>query len=483
MSTGEILVLPWMKADSALPFMYSRADRGMSGIGGPAPVTNGGTAMLVMRNFGYLGLHSVVNSKSTLKRDRLVDFTGEIQLRRKAEAESNEGELHRPPSFADNAVVVPEWRKTFISEATANGGRNTPSRVKSSPTDTCSSPLYAQELSSLPLHPKPSKLPLSGVSKSKRGRAASSGHDVEPSYHTSFCNQLLCQPKVLYNCPKGNIVVKVELRELEWKDEFGAYFAHLPQSGSAIHNPRRGPFLVSGAFTSCSSRCENPKFLDEFKVKLPLLLAYSNEDEKSRHISLFFTVYKLSFSTRKKWARKLRGSKKFGQKADEIAGDLVGETSGETDWAGNCQSIQLACGHLPIAADSSLISNGNHELKLGSIARYPRQEVCEKLQISRATLIVSELSESSKVGYSTDTGRIENDEVTDSESVGSGHVLVDSASATSGTDSIGRSDTTDDRKHKLARPKSGLEPLSLQVWTHAGFSICFSACADHFHCL
>jgi hypothetical protein len=438
----------------------------MSGVGGPAPVTNGGTAMLVMRNFGYLGLHSVVHSKSTLARDRLVDFTGELQLRRRQESESNEEKSFLPLAPADDTCVVPEWHKDFISEATVHGGRNihnSASQVDSSAIEARRSPLYAQELSPLLLHSVPSKFPLTGVSKLQRGRGTSSGYDIEPYYHTIFCNQLLCQPKVLHNCPKGNIVVKVELRELEWNAEFSAYFAHVPQSGSAIHNPRRGPFLVPGVFTSCSSRCLDPKFLEEFKVKLPLVLAGCNEDEKTRNLSLFFTVYKLSFSTRKKWARRLRGTKRNGQKADEIAGDLVGETSGETDSSGNCQLIQLACGHLPIAFDSSLIGNGNHEVKLASIARYPRQELCEKGVMSRSTLVVSDLADSGKGGYGTDGGRIDNDEATDTESVNSGHVLTDSASATSGTGSICRSDTTDDRKQRHARHKSGSEPISLQV--------------------
>jgi hypothetical protein len=39
-------------------FLFStRADHKAAGTGDPAPVTNGGTAMLVMRHFGYLGLH------------------------------------------------------------------------------------------------------------------------------------------------------------------------------------------------------------------------------------------------------------------------------------------------------------------------------------------------------------------------------------------------------------------------------------------
>jgi hypothetical protein len=83
--------------------------------------------------------------------------------------------------------------------------------------------------------------------------------------------------------------------------------------------------------------------------------------------------------------------------------------------------------------------------------------------MSRSTLIVSDLADSGKGGYGTDGGRIDNDEATDSESVNSGHLLTDSASATSGTGSISRSDTTDDRKQRHGRHKSGSEPISLQV--------------------
>ena len=77
-----------------------RADHRASGIAGPAAVTNGGTAMLVMRNFGYLGLHSVVHSRSSLARDRLVDFTGEVQVRRREteEVKEEEEELQRSES-------------------------------------------------------------------------------------------------------------------------------------------------------------------------------------------------------------------------------------------------------------------------------------------------------------------------------------------------------------------------------------------------
>jgi len=55
--------------------------------------------MLVMRNFGYLGLHSAVFSKGSLARDRLVDFSGELQIRRE---EDDHDEDNGPPCIVED---------------------------------------------------------------------------------------------------------------------------------------------------------------------------------------------------------------------------------------------------------------------------------------------------------------------------------------------------------------------------------------------
>jgi hypothetical protein len=82
--------------DHIMVMLHPRAEFSGSGTK-PAELTKGGSAMLVMRNFGYLGLQSVVNMKSSLARDRLVDFTGEFQLRRKkAQEEAEEGYVASP---------------------------------------------------------------------------------------------------------------------------------------------------------------------------------------------------------------------------------------------------------------------------------------------------------------------------------------------------------------------------------------------------
>jgi hypothetical protein len=412
--------------DHIMVMLYPRADHRASGIGGPAPVTNGGTAMLVMRNFGYLGLHEVVNSKSSLARDRLVDFTGEMQLRRRENEENTN-------------TLVPAWQSEYIAEPTTDGGR---------PKQVLNSSNYAQELAPVPLLTaplgRPSGTPLS-VPKS-RIRGHSSGEDIEPYFHTTFCNELLCHPRLLHNCQKGNIVVKVEMREIEWNSEYGAYFAHLPTFGPVVHNLRRGPFLVQDAYTSCSARCADPHFLDEFKMKLPLVLG-KNE---SRSVSIFFTVYRLSFSSRKKWGLRLLGRKRSSRKVDEITGDIAGESNVV---AGNdCQLIQLGCGFIPLEKKQSLLHNGNHDVKISYVAKHPLPEFCNKQEISSETLIVSDFA-----AGKGDVGGGDDSINEDCESQSSDRYLVDTASATSISDrDTVISETMEDSKTKQHKRQAGM---------------------------
>jgi len=171
-------------------------------------------------------------------------------------------------------MKLPGWHPRFVAEPTAHGGRNCIDEV-SSEVKGSTSHLYAQELASLPLQPVPSASRVS-TSGGKPGfpRPRLHGDDIEPFYHLSFCNELLFHPRLLHNCPKGNIVIKAELRELEWKQEFNGYFAHMPRNGPCIHNSRRGPFLVQGLFTGCSPRGGEHHFIDEFKVSTRILNSF-----------------------------------------------------------------------------------------------------------------------------------------------------------------------------------------------------------------
>eukprot|EP00535_Pseudo-nitzschia_heimii_P008056 CAMPEP_0197181318 /NCGR_PEP_ID=MMETSP1423-20130617/5641_1 /TAXON_ID=476441 /ORGANISM="Pseudo-nitzschia heimii, Strain UNC1101" /LENGTH=3706 /DNA_ID=CAMNT_0042631551 /DNA_START=249 /DNA_END=11369 /DNA_ORIENTATION=- len=369
--------------DHIMVMLYPRADHRASGIGGPAPLTNGGTAMLVMRNFGYLGLHEVVNGKSSLAMDRLIDFTGEMQLRRR---DDDEREIAASMPCATKYGPVPAWRSEYMAEPTINGGRCTKPIV--SRPERSYSALIAQEIAPVPMHNM--SLGRAGSSPhivpKSRARVHSSCEDIEPYFHTTFCNELLCYPRLLHNCQKGNIVIKVELRDIEWNAEYGVFLAHMPSSGPVVHNRRRGPFLVQGAYTSCTARRPDPHFLDEFKLKLPLLLG-SNE---SRSASILFTVYRLSFSSKKKWGLRGLGKKRPTKKFDEITGDMVGENDVVT--GKDCQLIQLGCGFLPLEKKHSLLENGTHDVRISYVAKHPLQEFCDKEGLNSDTLVMSDFT-------------------------------------------------------------------------------------------
>lgn len=452
---------PQIKPQISHDLRPCRADHKASGIGGPAPVTNRGTAMLVMRNFGYLGLHSVVHSKSSLARDRLVDFTGEIQLRRREEGDEDAFVIPGNNGKDLDVQVVPEWHKNFVAEPTAGGGRIKPVSLRSKEGDACikasESPLYAQELAPLRLHPSTiSRSSTTSTFKGQRGRGHhASGDDIEPYFHSSFCNELLCHPRLLHNCPKGNIVIKVEMREMEWLDEYDTFVAHLPAGGPTVLNPRRGPFLVQGAYSSCSARCLDPHFLDEFKLRLPLILSGEKDGTRStRQVSLFFTVYRLSFSSRKKWGKRFRNTK-TGRKVDEIVGDIAGENMEDVDAGTNFHLIQLSCGHLPLVSNSAVVPDGNHDIKMTKIARLPRSDLVEKGEIESSTLVLTDIP-----GID-DHEKGESDDLLgeDTESAGSGYYLADTVSATSAVSEI-----TEGSRSKV-KNKGAVEPICLQVCT------------------
>ena len=439
--------------------------------------------MLVMRYFGYLGLHSVVHSRSSLARDRLIDFTGEVQIRRREKADkSKEYKLPKkdtPLDKSGDVSMVPPWQHAFIAEPTENGGRTVPplsgtdgGKLEVLGSDDCaSSHLSAQELAPLPLQLAPSSRPPmpspGGLKPQRSARGLFTFEDSEPFYHTSFCNELLCHPRLLHNCPKGNIVVKIEMREMEWRSEYNAYFAYKPKSGPRIHNPRRGPFLVQGVFTSCSSRCLDQHFLDEFKMKLPLELNTRDGEDSIRVSSLLFTVYRLSFSSRKKWARRLRPGKKSGKKIDEIAGDLAGEADDDIDSSKSCRLIQLSCGYLPLMSQNSLITNGLHDVKMIYSARNFRRDKQESDAIEPETLIVSEQSDTGKSVGTIDSGRLDTDDFTaddrDTESVASSLPFTDTASAHSTNESNSNAESAEDRRGRQLKHKQGSDPMALQV--------------------
>ncbi|KAL3925234.1 MAG: hypothetical protein SGILL_000547 [Bacillariaceae sp.] len=435
--------------DHIMVMLYPRAER--SGVGGPAPVTNGGTAMLVMRSFGYLGLQEVIDSKSSLARDRLVDFTGEMQLRIRDSDQDCSSDLNSSAATRD----PPHWRDEYLTEATTDGGRCVRNQSHASKnakkSEASCSDLYAQELAPLPLLSAPLGRPSAAPSQPPKSRGRGhSGEDIEPYFHTTFCNEIVCNPRLLHNCPKGNIVVRVEMRELEWNAEYNSFLAHVPSCGPVLHNPRRGAFLIQGAYTSCSARCANPHFLDEFKLKLPLVL----EKGENRSYCVLFTAYRLSFSSRKKWSRRLMSSKRSSRKVDEIAGEMVGESTEVSSESKDCHLIQLGCGFLPIEKQQALVENGNHDVRIAFTARVALPEFCEQNNLVTDTIIISEIPDGK-----SESGLSDDNATEDGGSTGSGRYIFDTASAASLSDRDAYSESMDESKLKSRR----LSAMLLQV--------------------
>ncbi|ACI65622.1 predicted protein [Phaeodactylum tricornutum CCAP 1055/1] len=350
--------------DHIMVMLFPKAAHRVDGLSGPAAVTNGGAAMLVMRNFGYLGLHSVVDPKSSLARDRLVDFTGELQLRRRAD-EKKDQDITKSVKHDAYLNRLPSWHSQYSAEPTVNGGRNS-DYVPGNESEKCEdhSLLYAQELAPLPLQ----------------------FHGVESFYNTSFYNELLFHPRMLHNCPKGNTVIKVELRELEWNKKYGVFLAHLPECGPSIHNNRRGPSLVQSSFSSCSPRGSGPNFVDEFKLKLPLDLQ-TRRGERTGALALLFTVYHVKVSSRTKWSK--RAKMIFGT---THPADSAGEQE-ELESVEKSRLKQIACGFLTIGSQASVIDNGTHDVRVSYTAKHPPTEITDQGIIDPGGLVLIEQGE------------------------------------------------------------------------------------------
>jgi hypothetical protein len=377
-SLGERQVI-----DHIMVMLYPRANHQSVGISGPAPLTNGGTAMLVMRYFGYLGLHAVVNNKSSLSRHRLVDFTGDFQVRRRAEGEPISETGVKDPAKSDRDYLVDPWMPSFVAEPTRWSGRTIVEMRFKAPEESYGSKcerageeqelkyssLYAQELAALPLQVTPSVGRLTPTpSRVGRGRFGFDS-DSEPYFHANFCNELLCNPRLVHNCPKGNIVTKVELREVVWDEDLNSYIATFPPGGPHLHNQRRGPSFVNEAFTSCIPSSASVHFLNEFKIKLPLLL--SNPSNPGSRLVLLFSVFHVHIKPKKSWAE--RGAAAFSKQ--------FGVSKPEEHKKTLAPLELLGCGFLPITTNLEtccLIDNGLHDVKLcfdAKTARVPPKEV------------------------------------------------------------------------------------------------------------
>lgn len=301
--------------------------------GGKTASVTRGHALLVMRYFGFHGLHTILKRKSSLARERLVDFTGELQVQCKSEKEGKTKAKcpaltkAKCPALGET-YILPPWRNQYEVEHTSHGGRanaNTPNN------------LYAQEIAALPLE-------RSTPQSSSRSRGKSSNRSSYDGMllHRSFCNELVCQPKILDNCAKKHIFIKVEMKELKWDHNLKRDIA-IPVAPS-IHNTRRGPWLVDSAFSSCAMG--TPQFIDEFKVKLPLVL----DAPGSGKVGLMFSVYHFNFNVKKRKKNRMMSRQNDAAKPEPgYSIDLIGS------------------GFLPLALENSptcLIANGDHEVPI-----------------------------------------------------------------------------------------------------------------------
>lgn len=321
--------------DHILGMLHPRA---IPKVGKIASMTRG-HAFLVMRYYGFLGLQSII-SKIKMARKRLVDFTGELQMIRQGDPKSKGSD--RCPNI--DPYVVPMWRQQYAVEPAPFGGRQKSSGSSQVPAQDAldtenSSAGYAQELAALPLEN-------SGIERSSSRRSTKSNSSNKFDcmlLHTSFCNELICHPRTLTTCSKMNIVIKVELRELHWNGNFKVYAA-VPIKPS-IHNPRRGPWLVEQAFTSCALKSANPQFLDEFKIKLPVILGDSDGI-----LGLFFSVYQVNIQKRRKGMIQA-----MSRQSNQISTDMDNVLE------------HVGTGILPLSSDensSCLLSNGEHKVSM-----------------------------------------------------------------------------------------------------------------------
>ena len=276
-----------------------------------------------------------------MARNRLVDFSRELQVKREEDAKSKKSD--KCPNIG-NPYILPQWRRQYVVEPAPYGGRQISVQTPSKSPDIAngsSTTGYAQELAALPLEN-------SGVevkSSSRRSNRSATSHKFDCMLlHTSFCNELICHPRILTRCSKKNVTIKIELREIEWNDSLKAYAA-IPIEPS-IHNPRRGPWLVDEAFTSCALKSANPQFLDEFKIKLPLILG-----DSGRTVALYFSVYEVHVQKRRKerlMKAMSRQNNQHGTDADNVL-ELIGN------------------GVLSLSSDESplcLLSNGEHKVPM-----------------------------------------------------------------------------------------------------------------------
>lgn len=344
----------------------TRTTKTISGLG---EMTHGGKAWLILRYLGYRGVYSALqpppnssrnnnNSNQTKKGEtqslipyhRIVDFTREFQIRRK---HSDNGRiLNQQEDYHPNSA-------DFVCEPTFQNKHSNS---------------YIQEMAPIPLSYTHVSFPR--VSKSSHSSDKHTKHypvDMEPTMHTSITNELLCLPRKLHHCSKRNVVIQCRLVECIWKPHSRSVIA-MPLTSPGIHNTRRGNVLVDEVFTTCSYHTIDPHFLDEFKIKLPLVL--------DRKLSILFSVYHVHVKGKRRFGNSVssgaRNAKNVlaqrmrlplspsGSSVDthnENASEDGAEDSNDMSSKGHLEL--LGCGILNLSSDENvLIQNDLHDIPI-----------------------------------------------------------------------------------------------------------------------
>lgn len=321
-------------------------------------------------------MHAVVNSASSLAPERIVNSSGDMQARRVSPSKTTSNNDENDAESSGISVVTDAaiCGGREVTAATYSGGLSSDNNDQGSLVNRANS-FYAKEVLALPLALSPGSRSLRQSQRGSSSRSMPSPADIEPFFFTSYSNDLLCRPHRIHNCSKRNIVIKMEVRKVEW-DPISSVYIALP-ARPVIHNQRRGDFLVSHAFSGCAYHVSDPLWLDEFKLKLPTVL-----DDNDM---LLFSAYNVSVKgKRKTWnitpskAKAFLGSGPRGLASGSTFKALGGssdhgDNTMEEYAIGGSMLDLLGCGMLPLTSSSGshncLLANDTHDVKLMFSAR------------------------------------------------------------------------------------------------------------------
>lgn len=224
--------------------------------------------------------------------------------------------------------------------------------------------------------------------------------------------------------------------------------------------------------------------MDEFKIKLPLILQYGEIGYSARLPCLFFSVYDAKGGHKSKSRRRNAPSTSNNAKQALLSDTLSDNEPVRDD--GNDSSrwrpSLVSCGFLPLTVNSCLIGNGLHDVAMAYFATEPSREICLKLNISPDTIILTEQIDSAEPSKDTASsqstgswqdgkahgiGSTSDYSITDTESAAVGEATVETQS--SRPDELLGSvsfETTTARKFGFTKSRFHNDQMELQVRKH-----------------